>query len=209
MSPGHRGRVRRTAKRCKPWMHGISPDGRHLAAARVPAAFALRLARRVNVLSSRAAALARSALPIVRFQQETRMNIRKTALCIVAAGLGMSTSAFAAPIERALVTKFKTNSAAVFASAEVGGVQYSLTAQNYDGNHQVRGGLFLQESGLVLRVDLQNLFVLKLRFVVAFETRINARKVRAVIEVGGVLVDSLLRKLFGAVEIAEAQIHFA
>lgn len=60
------------------------------------------------------------------------MNVRKIARCIVAAGLALSSSAFAAPIERALVTKFKTTSVAVFASAEVGGVQYSMTAQNYD-----------------------------------------------------------------------------
>ena len=60
------------------------------------------------------------------------MKTRFMTACAAAVALGASSLAFAAPGERALVTKFKTTSVAVFATAEVGGVQYSLTAQNYD-----------------------------------------------------------------------------
>ena len=60
------------------------------------------------------------------------MSFRSLTPCVAAAALCASSLAFASPGERALVTKFKSNSVAVFASAEVGGVQYSLTAQNYD-----------------------------------------------------------------------------
>ena len=60
------------------------------------------------------------------------MSFRSLTPCVAAAALCASSLAFASPGERALVTKFKTNSVAVFASAEAGGVQYSLTAQNYD-----------------------------------------------------------------------------
>ncbi len=60
------------------------------------------------------------------------MKTRFLTACAAAVALGASSLAIAAPGERALVTKFKTTSVAVFATAEVGGVQYSLTAQNYD-----------------------------------------------------------------------------
>lgn len=60
------------------------------------------------------------------------MNFHHLTPVVAAVALGASSLAFAAPGERALVTKFKTTSVAVFATAEVGGVQYSLTAQNYD-----------------------------------------------------------------------------
>lgn len=60
------------------------------------------------------------------------MKNRFLTACTAAVALGASSLALAAPGERALVTKFKTTSVAVFATAEVGGVQYTLTAQNYD-----------------------------------------------------------------------------
>ena len=60
--------------------------------------------------------------------------------CVAALTLCASSLAFATPGERALVTKFKTTSAAVFATAEAGGVQYSLTAQNYDDMDGVQQG---------------------------------------------------------------------
>lgn len=60
------------------------------------------------------------------------MKTRFLTACTAAVALGASSLAIAAPGERALVTKFKTASVAVFATAEVGGVQYNLTAQNYD-----------------------------------------------------------------------------
>lgn len=60
------------------------------------------------------------------------MNFAYLTPCVMAAALGLPSLALAAPGERALVTKFKTQSVSVFATAEAGGVQYSLTAQNYD-----------------------------------------------------------------------------
>lgn len=60
------------------------------------------------------------------------MNFRKLSRCIVASALGTSPLAFAAPGGQAVVTQFKTASTAIYASAEVGGIQYGLTAQNYD-----------------------------------------------------------------------------
>ncbi len=61
--------------------------------------------------------------------------------CVAALALCASSLAFATPGERALVTKFKTTSAAVFATTEAGGVQYSLTAQNYDDLDGVQQGI--------------------------------------------------------------------
>jgi hypothetical protein len=60
------------------------------------------------------------------------MNIADLKPFVVAAALAVSSLAGAAPGERGLVTKFKTRSVSVLATAEVNGVLYSLTAQNYD-----------------------------------------------------------------------------
>jgi hypothetical protein len=60
------------------------------------------------------------------------MTIRKLSHGIVACALLATPLAFAAPAGKTVVIQFKTASTAVYASAEVGGIQYSMTAQNYD-----------------------------------------------------------------------------
>ena len=69
------------------------------------------------------------------------MNLRYLAACVIAITIGTSSLAFAAPGGQALVTKYKTMSVSVNLQAEVGTVNYSLSAQNYDDMDGVQQGI--------------------------------------------------------------------
>jgi len=69
------------------------------------------------------------------------MKFRYLAACFITITFGTSGLALAAPGGQALVTKYKTMSITVNLQAEVGAVNYSLTAQNYDDMDGVRQGI--------------------------------------------------------------------
>lgn len=69
------------------------------------------------------------------------MKVRYLAAGVIAVTMAASPLAFAAPGGQAVVTKFKTTSAVVNFSAEVGAVTYSVTAQNFDDMDGVQQGI--------------------------------------------------------------------